>query len=153
LGVHGGWNVYRYCLNRPFLLIDPLGLTCASEAECNDIFNDIQRRQASVEERWDQMEDPTSILPWEGAPPNHGIYAAAAVAADGTAIAAGDESHGSVDTHLRNYDEEQRGLQREIQHYHAEGCSAHEDAARAAAMENAATWSIKPPSLPAYGLP
>jgi RHS repeat-associated protein len=153
LGVQGGWNLYRYCLNRPFLLIDPLGLTCASAAECNDIFNGIQNRQASIQQRWNEMESPTTILPWQGAPPVGQVYAAAAVSADGTAIPVGSISQGSVDTHLRNYDDEQRGLQREIQRYHENGCSAHEDTTRAEAMENAATWSTTPPSLPAYGLP
>jgi len=153
LGVQAGWNLYRYCFNRPFLLTDPLGLTCASEAECNDIFNDIQTRQASVERRWNDLENPTTILPWQGAPPKGDLYAAAAVAADGTPITTGTKSKGSVDTHLKNLDDEQRGMQNKIQEYHEKGCSAHEDAPRAAAMQDAATWSTKTPSLPKYGLP
>ena len=151
LGVFAGWNVYRYCFNQPFVFVDPLGLAC-TKAECDAIHTNIQNRQAHVQQRWNEMHTPTSILPWEGAPPIGQPYPAPHVAADGTPIAAGETSLGSVDTHLRAYEDEQRGLSRQVQRYYAQGCAKHEDATRAASMENAAAWATRSPSLPAYGL-
>jgi RHS repeat-associated protein len=159
LGVYGGFNLYRFCLNQPFVLTDPFGLQpCPlSEAECNALFQNIEDRAQSVGQRWEDMHNPHYDLPWEGAPPastahNPSYYAAPAVGAMGTSIAVGDESHGSIDTHLRNYDEEQRGLQRQIQNYHEGQCGRFEDRNRALAMEQHTNTATRPPSLPHLGL-
>lgn len=154
LGVFGGLNPYRFCLNQPFLVIDPLGLQpCPlSEAECDDLFNNIERRAEHLEQRWDEMFNPAYDIPWQGAPPIGQPFPAAAVGAMGTPIAAGQASLGSIDTHLVAYDQEQRGLQRQIQRYHEGQCTRFEDANRAAAMEENSNWATRPQSLPHLGL-
>jgi RHS repeat-associated protein len=158
LGIFGGWNLYRFCLNRPFQLIDPLGLAPAgpcplSQTECDDLYNDIERRAKHLEKRWNESYNPNDILPWSNAPPKGALYTAAAVAADGTAIPAGTVSKGSVDTHLKAYDDEQRGLGNKLQEYYAGGCAQHEDSTRSQAMEQHGDWALKSMSLPKYGLP
>jgi len=154
LGVFGGLNSYRFCLNQPFLVIDPLGLQpCPlSEADCDGLFNNIEGRTEHLEQRWEEMNNPAHDLPWQGAPPLGQPFPGPSVGAMGTAIAAGDISLGSIDTHLEAYDQEQRGLQRQIQRYHEGQCSRFEDANRAAAMEENSNWATRSPSLPHLGL-
>jgi len=154
LGIFGGFNFYRYCLNQPFLMTDPFGLvTCPlSQAECDDLFNDIEQRAASVEQRWNEMFTPTYDLPWQGSPPIGQPFPAAAVGALGTPIVAGDISIGSIDSHLTAYDNEQRGMQRQIQRYHEGHCGRFEDHARGLAMAQNYNIATKPPSLPHLGL-
>lgn len=154
LGVFGGLNPYRFCLNQPFLVIDPLGLApCPlTEDECDDLFNNIEGRTEHLEQRWEEMNNPKYDLPWEGVPPKWQPYPAPAVGAMGTPIAAGDISMGSIDTHLQAYDDEQRGLQNQIQRYHEGQCSRFDDPNRTAAMEWNYNWATKVPSLPHLGL-
>ena len=153
IGVFGGLNLYRFCLNQPLLLTDPFGLqACLSEAECDAIFQDIERRAAHVDQRWNEMHTPAHDIPWEGAPPIGQPFPAAAVGAMGTPIAAGDASIGSIDSHIRAHDDEQRGLNRRIQDYYNGHCSKYEDSARAAAMEENINVATRSPSLPHLGL-
>ncbi len=152
IGVFGGLNFYRYCLNQPLLLTDPFGLACKTEAECDDIFNDIETRATSVDERWEAMLNPKYDLPWQGAPPKGVLYTAAAVGALGTAWAVGDKSSGSIDTHITNHEEEQRGMNNRIQDYYDGQCSKYEDAARAEAMQRNIDIATRPPSMPHLGL-
>ncbi len=63
IGVRGGWNLYRFCLNRPVHFVDPLGLATCTEAECDDDYNSIQTMTQNVQTRWNEMYTPARILP------------------------------------------------------------------------------------------
>ena len=155
IGFYGGLNVYQFCLNQPFLFTDPLGLAACplSEDDCNDIFNEVERKSASVQGRWQDMVDNKLDLPWDGMPGYKQLITTAAVgAARGTPWAVGDASMGSIDSHIKAHDEEQRGLQKEIQKYHEGSCSKYEDGNRAAAMQQHTDISTKPISCPDLGL-
>jgi RHS repeat-associated protein len=160
IGIFGGWNVYRYCLNQPLKLTDPLGLLCL--AECDALHDQITAQAQRVETRWNEMNTPHQILPWDGAPPYGQPWGAAGgVAADGTAIAGGTASMGSVESHIDAFDQEQMGgggnggLQNRIQRYYEGGCAQHHatDPARRQGMEHAGEWSMRRPELPAYPAP
>jgi len=155
IGIRGGWNLYRFCLNRPVHYVDPLGLATCSEAECDADYDSIQQQMGRVQTRWNEMNAPARILPWTGAPPVGTPYAAPAVAADGTAIAAGDISSGSVTSHIEQYDNDQRGLGNRLNEYYRKGCPDYHgsDPARQVGMQQAAEWSVQRPELPTYPQP
>lgn len=155
LGIFGGFNFYRYCLNQPFLLTDPFGLVpCQlSKAECDALFQNIDRRAASVEKRWEDMHSPKKYdLPWDGTPPKGQPFMAAAVGALGTPWPAGATSMGSIDSHITAHADEQRGMQGVIQEYYEGHCGKFEDKTRQLAMVENTKIATMPPSLPHLGL-
>jgi RHS repeat-associated protein len=161
IGLMGGWNLYRFCLNQPLRFVDPLGLTCPSmsQADCDDLLNDISGQATELDERFDEMKNPDHILPWDGSPPvwvtygvTRGTYSAPHTAADGTPIAAGEKSSGSVESHLKQYNDVQKGMNRNLQKYNEGGCYQYHqnDPAARATLDNAGNWSSKRPELPSY---
>jgi RHS repeat-associated protein len=140
LGIIGSVNVYCFCLNRPFQLVDPLGLATdpcnLSEAECAAVFNRIEGRAQRMEQRWNEMEKPSQILPWFGPAYNP---------------AAG--SLGSVDGHLTAYEQEQQGMGNDLKEYYTGKCQRYEDKNRSAAMREHRKWEKRKPELPAYPRP
>lgn len=159
LGPVAGLNLYQFCFNQPFQYVDPLGLCPPGTAdECEALFNTIQNKRSELEERWDESANPKKILPWDGSPPVwadrannvRGVYSAAHSAADGSPIAAGDVSSGSVKSHIDQYEAVQRGMNKDMQEYYCKGCPQHEDSARGNAMKQNAEWSSKQMHLPKY---
>jgi RHS repeat-associated protein len=157
LGPAGGLNLYQFCFNQPFQFVDPSGLCPpGTKEQCDELFDKIQRKREELEERWEESANPKRILPWDGAPPVHSPYPAAHVAADGTPIAAGSVSSGSVKSHIDQYEAVQSGatgtggMNGDIQQYYCKGCSKYEDSARGNAMKQAAEWSSKQMHLPKY---
>ncbi|MCA9148161.1 MAG: RHS repeat-associated core domain-containing protein [Planctomycetales bacterium] len=155
LSVAAGWNVYSYCLNQPLRYIDPTGLCpTLSESDCSQLRNNIRNRATSVETRWQEMQTPVSILPWSTPPalPKGGIYAAPILAADNSVVPAGSKSKGSLETHIDAYQQEQKGLKRTMQEYHAGGCREYETPAERAEMRAMGKWQNKKIELPTYPL-
>jgi RHS repeat-associated protein len=153
LGPAGGPNPFAYCLNQPLLWIDPRGLNpCLSREECEEIRGRIQRTGKEVSERWEEMRNPKSILPFNGPSRAAGRRAAGKAVAPGAQGAPNFGTKGTVASHIDAYENAQAGLNQNFREYDMGQCGRFESAKERKDMQRFRKLRNKKPELhPDYG--
>jgi RHS repeat-associated protein len=154
IGPAGGPNLFAYCLNQPLLWIDPRGLNpCLSRDECAVIRERITRGPGrEVSERFEEMRNPKSILPFNGPSRAAGRRAAAGAVAPGAQGAPSFGTKGTVAAHVDAYENAQRGLNDNLDAYDMGQCGRYESKKERKDMQRFRKLRNKKPELhPNYG--